>query len=58
MLTIYLSFVAFVLVLVAVAVVVYTVASDVVDVFYTWRANYAFKRMTRTDYTSWTGCEP
>jgi hypothetical protein len=34
------------------------VAFDLVDAFYTWRANYAFKRITRTDYTGWTGREP
>ncbi len=58
MLTIYLSFVLVVCVLVLVGAAVYTAAIDVSSAFYTWRANYAFKRMTRTDYTGWTGCEP
>lgn len=58
MLTIYLSFVLFVCVLVLVGAAFYIVALDVSGAFYTWRAEHAFKRITRTDYTGWTGREP
>lgn len=54
----YLAFVSYVVIAVCIAAAVFVVANDIASWFYTWRANYAFKRMTRTDYTGWTGREP